>query len=62
MTSASAPTFPADLQYVTSIGGTHLVHKAGSRGWAESVWGTNPTGRHGIRLLERRGQAILAAC
>ena len=37
-------TFPADLQYVTSVGGTHLVHKAGSRGWAESVWGTSAGG------------------
>ena len=37
------PTFPADLQYVTSVGGTRLVHKAGSRGWAESVWGTSAT-------------------
>ena len=36
-------TFPADLQYVTSIGGTSLVHKASSRGWAESVWGTSAT-------------------
>ncbi|MGN6790963.1 MAG: putative Ig domain-containing protein [Streptosporangiaceae bacterium] len=36
-------TFPADLQYVTSIGGTRLVHKAGGRGWAESVWSTNAT-------------------
>lgn len=34
------PTFPADLQYVTSVGGTHLVHKAGARGWSESVWGS----------------------
>jgi Putative Ig domain/Subtilase family len=34
-------TFPADLQDVTSVGGTHLVHKAGNgRGWAESVWGS----------------------
>jgi hypothetical protein len=37
-------TFPADLQYVTSVGGTHLVHKAGSRGWAESVWGSSSGG------------------
>jgi subtilase family serine protease len=35
------PTFPASLQYVTSIGGTHLVHQAGGRGWAESVWRTS---------------------
>ncbi len=35
------PTFPASLQYVTSVGGTHLRHLAGGRGWAESVWRTN---------------------
>jgi len=38
------PTFPADLQYVTSIGGTHLVHKAGARGWKETVWGSSAGG------------------
>jgi hypothetical protein len=38
------PTFPADLQYVTSVGGTRLVHKASSRGWAESVWGSSAGG------------------
>ncbi len=38
------PTFPADLQYVTSIGGTRLVHKAGGRGFAESVWGSSSGG------------------
>ncbi len=38
------PTFPADLQYVTSIGGTHLVHKASARGWKETVWGTSAGG------------------
>jgi hypothetical protein len=37
-------TFPADLQFVTSVGGTHLVHKAGSRGWKESVWGSSSGG------------------
>jgi hypothetical protein len=36
------PTFPADLQYVTSVGGTHLVHSSGGRGWSESVWGNEP--------------------
>jgi hypothetical protein len=33
-------TFPASLQYVTSVGGTRLVHHAGGRGWSESVWRT----------------------
>jgi hypothetical protein len=37
------PTFPADLQYVTSIGGTRLVHSSSGRGWSESVWGTSAT-------------------
>jgi hypothetical protein len=34
-------TYPADLQFVTSVGGTRLVHRASSRGWAESVWRTS---------------------
>ncbi len=34
------PTYPAGLQYVTSVGGTSLKHSGGSRGWTESVWGT----------------------
>jgi hypothetical protein len=37
------PTFPADLQYVTSIGGTRLVHANTSRGWSEGVWGQTPS-------------------
>ncbi|HEX6933128.1 MAG TPA: putative Ig domain-containing protein [Streptosporangiaceae bacterium] len=37
-------TFPADLQYVTSIGGTSLVHASGGRGWAETVWGSSSGG------------------
>ena len=35
------PTFPADLQYVTSVGGTRLVHSSAGRGWSEKVWGTS---------------------
>src|SRR5258706_1542599 len=34
------PTFPANLQYVTSIGGTTLRKTTGGRGWTESVWGS----------------------
>jgi hypothetical protein len=34
------PTFPAALQYVTSVGGTTLRRTATKRGWTESVWGT----------------------
>jgi len=39
------PTFPADLQYVTSIGGTSLHHASNGRGWTESVWGTQHSNR-----------------
>jgi subtilase family serine protease len=36
--------YPADLQYVTAVGGTTLRHvPAGSRSWTETVWGSaNP--------------------
>jgi N-acetylneuraminic acid mutarotase len=30
--------YPAASQYVTSVGGTSLVHDSSSRGWSESVW------------------------
>jgi hypothetical protein len=34
------PEYPADTQFVTSVGGTTLVRtKFGSRRWSESVWG-----------------------
>lgn len=33
-------TFPANLQYVTSIGGTTLRRTTSGRGWTESVWGS----------------------
>ena len=33
-------TYPASVQYVTSVGGTSLKHSSGGRGWTESVWGT----------------------
>src|SRR5260221_1538788 len=35
------PTFPADLQYVTSVGGTRLMHASGGRGWSERGWRTH---------------------
>ncbi len=35
-----APAYPADLQTVTSVGGTTLKHASNSRGWTETVWGT----------------------
>jgi subtilase family serine protease len=30
--------FPADLQYVTAVGGTSLTRSGGSRGWSETAW------------------------
>jgi subtilase family serine protease len=30
--------FPAASQYVTAVGGTHLVRDGSARGWAESAW------------------------
>jgi subtilase family serine protease len=30
--------FPAASQYVTAVGGTHLVRSSTSRGWTETVW------------------------
>ena len=30
--------FPAASQYVTAVGGTHLVRAANARGWTETVW------------------------
>ena len=30
--------FPAASQYVTAVGGTHLVRNSSSRGWGETVW------------------------
>jgi subtilase family serine protease len=30
--------FPATSQYVTAVGGTHLVHDTNARGWSETVW------------------------
>jgi hypothetical protein len=33
------PVYPADLQYVTAIGGTSLKHASNRRGWNETAWG-----------------------
>ncbi len=39
--SGYGASYPAVTPYVTSVGGTTLVHKkSGSRGWTESVWGS----------------------
>jgi Ricin-type beta-trefoil lectin domain/Subtilase family len=36
--------YPTDTQFVTAVGGTHLVQSTTTRGWTETVWGsrTNP--------------------
>jgi hypothetical protein len=34
-------TYPADLQYVTAVGGTTLRRTGHGRGWTESVWGSS---------------------
>jgi hypothetical protein len=43
--SGYGPVYPADLQYVTAVGGTTLRHTpSGSRPWTETAWGsTNPS-------------------
>jgi len=51
------PTFPADLQFVTSVGGTHLVHHSGGRGWSESVWGTSTPHQPGTASGCSNGEA-----
>ena len=39
--SGYGTAYPADLQYVTAVGGTTLRHvPAGSRPWTETVWGS----------------------
>jgi subtilase family serine protease len=30
--------YPASSQYVTAVGGTHLVRSSAARGWTETVW------------------------
>jgi len=51
------PTYPADLQYVTSVGGTHLIPASGGRGWAESVWGVSTPHRAGTASGCSNGEA-----
>ena len=42
------PAYPADLQYVTAVGGTTLRHSRTGRGWTEAVWGSaTPRGAAG---------------
>ncbi len=38
--------YPAASQFVTSVGGTSLVHDTSSRGWSETVW-SNDSGAPG---------------
>lgn len=41
---AGMGSYPADSQYVTSVGGTTLTRAANARGWSESVWGPPAAG------------------
>jgi subtilase family serine protease len=34
----TAPQFPADLSWVTAVGGTSLTSGGGARGWTETAW------------------------
>lgn len=36
--------YPATSQYVTAIGGTHLVKASNTRGWTETVWSSSGSG------------------
>jgi hypothetical protein len=46
--SGYGTTYPADLQYVTSVGGTALTRRAsGSRPWTETAWGGTQAGEQG---------------
>ena len=41
-------SYPADLQFVTSVGGTGLSHrKSGTRAWTETAWGSASKGAQG---------------
>jgi Putative Ig domain/Subtilase family len=51
------PTFPADLQFVTSVGGTRLVKHSGGRGWSESVWGVSAPHQPGTASGCSNGEA-----
>ena len=46
--SGYATSYPGDLQYVTSVGGTALTHKrSGTRAWTETAWGSASKGAEG---------------
>jgi hypothetical protein len=46
--SGYGTSYPADLQFVTSVGGTDLTHrKSGTRGWTETAWGSASKGAEG---------------
>jgi hypothetical protein len=38
------PSFPGDIQYVTSVGGTTLRPARNRRGWSETAWGGTGSG------------------
>ncbi len=57
------PAYPADLQYVTAVGGTSLRRVRNGRGWTESAWGSATAGAEGTAggCSEARAQAVVAA-
>ena len=43
--SGYGTSYPGDLQYVTSVGGTALTHRrSGTRAWTETAWGSASKG------------------
>ena len=46
--SGYGTSYPGDLQYVTSVGGTALTHRrSGTRAWTETAWGSASKGAEG---------------
>jgi hypothetical protein len=41
---ATGAEYPATSQYVTAVGGTHLITAANSRGWTETAWNDSGSG------------------
>jgi hypothetical protein len=42
--SGTGAEYPATSQYVTAVGGTHLVTASNSRGWTETAWTSSGSG------------------
>jgi hypothetical protein len=46
--SGYGTSYPADLQFVTAVGGTELTHhRSGTRAWTETAWGSASKGAEG---------------